>query len=281
MIRIARLLNEISSTFMREYLSTGQKIRLLSEYYWLRLRHVASSPDSVRFMGMSFSTPSFSNFIAIIREVFLFGDYYFKATSITPVIIDCGGNIGVTTIFLKWLYPNARVTVFEPSPVAVSALRKNIDANKLSDVEVVEAAVSNEEGTISFWEQPAKPGGSTAVRDVFESKSKATQFEEVSVKAVRLSPYITEDVDLIKMDIEGAEGLVIQELHASGTLSRVKNIIMEFHENADNRSNDLSTMVSTLKENGFKIVIFASEITPSSEVMAKKNGHHFLLRAFR
>jgi FkbM family methyltransferase len=281
MIRIARLLNEISSTLMREYLTVSEKVQLLSGYYWLRMRYVAKSPSHVSFAGLRFTTPSFSNFIAIVREVFLFGDYYFKAKNDAPLIIDCGANIGVTTLFLKRLYPNARVIAFEPSPVAVAALRKNISDNNIQNVTIVEAAVSNEEGTISFWEQPSKTGGSTAVRDVFESKSEATKFEEVSVRATRLSPHITEDIDLLKMDIEGAEGLVINELSMSGTLKRVKNIIMEFHENPDNRTNDLSTMITTLKENGFKIVIFASEITPSSEQMLRKPAHHFLLRASR
>ncbi len=279
MYRFSRFFNEISALLSREYLSTQKKFQLFFAFYGLR-RYRASS-HSVRFMGLEFYTPSYSNFVGIIREVFIFGDYYFKSDSPNPVIIDCGANIGVTTIFLKWLYPDARITAFEPSPVAVAALRKNIALNKLQNVEVIEAAATGDVGSITFWEQTAKPGGSTAMRDVFDSKSKTAKFDEVTVRGVRLSAYITGDVDLLKMDVEGAEGVIVQELARSGSLVRIKNIIMEFHENADNAQNDLSTMVTTLKQAGFRIVVFASEVTPSSEMMAKKHAHHFLIRAFR
>ncbi len=283
MIRISRFLNEVAAVCSREYLTASQKIRLLCAYYALKMRHSVfdTHPTRVRWQGYTITTPSFSNFAAIAREVFLFGDYYFKADNDTPMIIDCGGNIGMTTLFLKKLYPRATIRVFEPSPTAVQALRKNITQNHLTDVEIVEAAVSDTEGTISFWEQPSKSGGSTAMHSVVESKSGAAHFEEVRVRAVKLSTYVKEDVDLLKLDVEGAEGMIIQELHENGALSRIKSIIMEFHENETNKQNDLSTMIATLKRAGFTIVIFASEITPSSEVMAKKVAHHFLLRASR
>lgn len=237
--------------------------------------------SKARFLGFSFVTPSFTNFMGIVREVFIFGDYYFKAKSSTPTIIDCGANIGTTTVFFKWLYPNAKITAFEPSPTAISALRKNIELNKFKDITVIEAAASDSEEKISFWEQPKKSGGSTAVRDVFRSKSSSTEFEEVTVHAVLLSKHVHENIDLLKMDIEGAEGIVIRELSKAGALSKIQNIIMEFHENESNKNNDLSEMISLLKSNGFKIVIFASEITPTSERMSRMPAHHFLLRASR
>ncbi len=283
MIKISRLLNEVAVVFSREYLSPAQKIGLLARFYWLKIRFALyrRSLTEARFLSFTITTPSYSNFVGIVREVFIFGDYYFKAVTPKPVIIDCGANIGTTTLFFKWLYPEATITAFEPSPTAVGALRQNIDRNRLKDVTVVEAAASDSETTISFWEQTKKSGGSTSVRDVFDSKAANTVFEEVKVKAVRLSHYVKNDVDLLKMDIEGAEGVVIAELAAAGVLPKIKSIIMEFHENPSNRSNDLSEMVQTLKSNGYTIAVFASEITPSSERMSRMTVHHFLLRASR
>ncbi len=283
MYKISRLLNELSVILSREYLTGGQKADLVFHYYWMKIRYMFSGRDvhEVRFMGFNFYVPSFINFVGIVREVFVFGDYYFKATTSSPVIIDCGANIGTTTIFFKWLYPQARITAFEPSPIAVAALRKNIELNALTDIDVVEAAASNSEEPISFWEQPNKSGGSTAVRDVFETKANTAKFEEVSVKSIMLSTYVTGPVDLLKMDIEGGEGIVIQDLATHDSLKHIKTIILEFHESEENKSNDLPTLLSTLKKSGYKLVIYASEITPSSEKMMKRSGHHFLIRATR
>ena len=175
MQRFSRLLNEIAVVCSREYLSSMQKIRMLIAFNGLRLLHsVGRSSTSIRFMGFSVTAPSFANFLAIAREVFVFGDYFFNASTPAPVIIDCGANIGMSTLFFKWLYPQARITAFEPSPVAVAALRKNILDNVLTDVSVVEAAASGEEGTIKFWEQESKPGSSTAVKGVYDRKAEAT-----------------------------------------------------------------------------------------------------------
>lgn len=122
--------------------------------------------------GYRISTDHFENFRGIVREVFLLGDYYFKSRVSQPTIIDCGGNIGLTALYFKWLYPNARLTVFEPAPENIRLLKENLERNGMKDVRVVEAALSDKAGTIKFWANEERPGGSTSTREVFESKSR-------------------------------------------------------------------------------------------------------------
>jgi FkbM family methyltransferase len=43
-----------------------------------------------------------------------------------PVIIDCGGNIGLSVLYFKYLFPNSVITVFEPSPPVFEILKENI-----------------------------------------------------------------------------------------------------------------------------------------------------------
>src|SRR4249919_2214160 len=58
----------------------------------------------------------------VYREVFAQREYWFTTSNRHPVILDCGGNIGMTTLFFKAIYPDARIDVFEPAPWCCDAM---------------------------------------------------------------------------------------------------------------------------------------------------------------
>ena len=66
-----------------------------------------------------------------------------------------------------------------------------------------------------------------------------------------LSNYIDEPIDLLKMDIEGAEFAVIEELDKHNKLKFIKNIVMEFHPWAGKNYNNFAKMLHLLEKNGF------------------------------
>lgn len=281
---LGRLLNEVSVALTREYLPFGTRLRVVVSYYLFCLRcRFAGKGGTVRFLGFSLYSPSLTNLVTIVREVFMFGDYYFKAASEAPTIIDCGGNIGISTIFFKWLYPSARITVWEPAPQNIEALKRNIERNKLTDITVVEAAAAQDEGTVTFWQSESRPGSSTMMNAVHEAKSNTGkhQFLSYDVATKRLSSSITGTVDLLKMDIEGAEGNVFRELAASGAIAHIRDTILEYHDNQNNESNGLPELLQLFATNGLQARIFNNEITESSESLKRQPAHHFLIRAFR
>jgi FkbM family methyltransferase len=284
MHRIARTLTEIAIGLSREYLSPRMRLRVLFAYYLARLRsRTVGKQGVVRFLGFSLSSRSTTNLLTILREVFVFGDYYFKAKTDAPIIVDCGGNIGISTIFFKWLYPKARITVLEPSRSSIESLRRNIETNGLENILVIEAAAAPSDGTLKFWESETRPGSSTVITEVHDTKALLTKhrFREYEVRAEKLSRYIGEQVDLLKMDIEGAEGAVIEELAKSDALRRIKTIILEYHDNKGNPHNELTRLLTTLDRNGFSTVIYNNDVGPSSEALAAQSARHFLVRADR
>lgn len=94
-----------------------------------------------------------------------------------------------------------------------------------------------------------------------------------------MSDYIDKEVDLLKIDIEGAEGQVIEDLSRNGKLPLIRDIIMEYHYNPKNESNRLPKLLSTLEEGGFRVIVFANEAGVPSEALKKLPGYHFLIRA--
>ena len=77
--------------------------------------------------------------------------------------------------------------------------------------------------------------------------------------AVRLSGFIRSAVDLLKLDVEGAEGRVLSDLIGSGTLASVQRVHMEYHHHIDSERNDFSRTLAQLEEAGFGYQVRADQ----------------------
>src|SRR5690349_6188186 len=67
-------------------------------------------------MGMTVEGYEYESLCFLYNEIFFRGEYAFQATIPAPIIFDCGANLGMATLFFKWLYPQAIVHSFEPDP---------------------------------------------------------------------------------------------------------------------------------------------------------------------
>ncbi len=85
----------------------------------------------------------------------------------------------------------------------------------------------------------------------------ATEGREISVKAGLLSEYIDGPVDLLKLDIEGSEFDVMQELAARGKIAHIARMIIEYHHRIGNESSRLASFLELLEDAGFEYYIDA------------------------
>jgi FkbM family methyltransferase len=122
-----------------------------------------------------------------------------KATD-SPVILDCDANIGLAMLFFKRLYPKARISCFEADPTTAAVLQKNVDQNHLTDVTGHNLMLSNEEGEHSFFIDDV--AGSLTMSSIPDRHPNG---REIKVSSGRLSRFIERPVDLLKLDVEGAE----------------------------------------------------------------------------
>lgn len=163
-----------------------------------------------------------------------------------PRIIDGGANIGLAAIFFCQKHAGARVTCFEADPDVAVYLRKNLAAAGAEAVEVIEAALWSEEGSLTFSGE-----GSDAGR-VGESGAGTTK----QVRAVRLSPYLKERIDLLKLDIEGAEIEVLRECRDA--LGQVQRIFVEYHS-FEGAPQCLDELLGILRAAGFRLAVTVSD----------------------
>src|SRR5262249_19880370 len=149
----------------------------------------------------------------IAYSVFRRGEYSFVADDDEPDIIDCGAHIGIATLYFKHLYPKARVTAIEANPASFELLDHNVRVNKLHNVETIWGAVSNRDGQVVLHIDPDRTTpwswGDSIVRGMWGPDHTTA---EILVPAVKLSRYIDRPIDFLKLDIEGAEVEVMEEV---------------------------------------------------------------------
>jgi len=182
------------------------------------------------------------------REVFTEHLYYFETENPQPVIIDAGAHIGMATLYYKKIFPGARIIAIEPHPVSFALLEENVWSNGLSDVESHQVALASKAGQTTFFQDKSPERWfSTAsfMAGAWNGDQKSTP---LTVATQPLSDFLTQPIECLKMDIEGAE---LQVLSAAGEkLRTINHIMVEFHPHA---GQDIRDLVDLLEKNGFKI----------------------------
>ena len=131
--------------------------------------------------------------------------------------IDVGANSGFFTLLASIrVGPSGRVLSFEPVPSMHKRLLENISVNGMNNVSVQNVALSNVEGALPMFEGPEGHKGISSLRHI--ENSSAT----LEVKTLPLDSFsdTLSSVKLIKIDVEGAEQLVLEGM---------TNILNKYH----------------------------------------------------
>jgi len=212
----------------------------------------------INLLGFKVSCLSEGAYQLLLREILFRGEYLFAAETDSPVILDCGANIGLATLFFKRLYPNARVSCFEADPTTATVLRKNVEQNHLRDVTVHNLMLSNAEGEFPFYTGADEAG----MLSMSANPNRTSNHREIVVKAGKLSNFIDGAVDLLKLDVEGAEWDVMADLQTSGKISLVRRMVIEYHHRIGGQASCLAGFLSLLENEGFEYQIAAEGCDP-------------------
>nr|WP_319572699.1 FkbM family methyltransferase [uncultured Draconibacterium sp.] len=194
------------------------------------------------------SITNFDSASQMYTDLFVNETHVVSFDSANPLIYDLGANIGIASLYYKSRYPNAEIKAYEPNPIVFKALEENIKINNLTNVHAYNNAISNEEGHLVFY---CDRGGQVS------SFLKPNGFQTIPTKipAIRLKTLIeneTQQIDLIKIDIEGVEVKVLQD--CGNLLKKVDRLVIEYHSYKEGEQ-ELSRLFKTLEDNNFRYII--------------------------
>lgn len=213
------------------------------EIYRVRTFH-RHTPGVGQFQGKSFHFADGVGFVGNVKELFSDNCYYFETKKESPLIIDCGAYMGLSVYYFKTLFPKARIIAFEAEPKLFEVLSKNIAAHNLEDVQAYNRAVWDEDTELVFY-----AGNSMSSSLIFDVGEKGTP---VRVKTIRLKEFLQQPVDLLKIDIEGAEVQVIKDIRDD--LNLVERVFIEYHSIVG-KEQALGELLDILTKAGFRYYI--------------------------
>ena len=180
--------------------------------------------------GAVFRMQTGSHDIRVLNEVWL--DRVYEPDADFSVrdgwtVLDLGAHKGSFAVRAALAGPKTRVHAVEPEPENLRNLNANIALNRLQNVVVHAAAVSAEPGEALLY----VAGRGSGTNSLFRERIKGDKGVSVAVPTIRLDDLLESaggQVDLMKMDVEGAEYAVLHAV-SSKTLRRIHRIVLEYH----------------------------------------------------
>lgn len=183
----------------------------------------------------------------LFKEIFSEKEYYFETDTNNPIIVDCGANIGISLLYFKKLFKDSKVICFEANKHTFDLLNENIKNNNLTNVETHNIALSDTSGEVSFF---ISENIGTLVGSLDSSRGGDV---EIKCKAEKLSKFIKnlDKIHLMKIDVEGAEWLILKDLIETGLINKVDQYIIEYHHRINDEKSKLSEFLIFFEKNGF------------------------------
>jgi len=174
------------------------------------------------------------------------------------IAVDVGANKGYfSLLFAKLMGDKGKVLSFEPDPNNCFWIEKSINANKYTSIKLYQIALSNKDGEATFY--PGKKSGWGSL--FFSKNASAPDKNPLRVKTLRLDSILKEEglenIDIIKIDVEGSDLLVLKG--AENFLKKSKNVklVMDIDVKSEDEKQQLFKFLISC---GFKIYSIGKEL---------------------
>lgn len=192
--------------------------------------------------------------------------------------VDVGANIGYFTLLASRLVgERGTVVAVEASPTTADSLRANIRLNLAQNVRVIQAAATDQRGSVPLYAGPRDNSGAASLR------SRVGRLPEAAVEGIPLTEMLSEEewsrATLIKIDVEGAEAEVLKSILANpGVLRADAEIVVEMTpEWLSSIGESAERLIAAFEELGFT----AYELSGALSGAAYLSGRRPLIRRLK
>ncbi|MEM4134627.1 MAG: FkbM family methyltransferase [Candidatus Micrarchaeia archaeon] len=235
-------------------------LRIKSLYFFVRnidfqcLKYSLTVPSGTRkLFGYKIPFDLALNKSELFAQLYHFvNDVSFKYFSLIKprVIFDLGASYGILSLNYHKKFPYAKIYSFEPNPITYNFAKSLFEINKVTDrIYLFNDAVGDREEERELYYNPWHLEGSS----LFEQ---ANNSEKVRIRMIRFVDFIQrekiENIDFLKVDIEGGEFDLLRDLDESKTIDIISKIFMEVHSKfSDIKRTSLSKILEILEKNCF------------------------------
>lgn len=193
----------------------------------------------------SFSLRNNTSDICVFYQVFLAKSYHINFEIEPKIIIDCGANIGLSTIYFKNRFPDSKIISIEPEQSNFEQLVKN--TQKYSNVFCVNSGIWNKTTNLIVKNNNSGNWGFMVEEVVYKNKDtiSALSINDVMVK------YEIDQIDILKIDIEGSEKELF-ESNFEEWIPKTKILIIELHDGL--REGASKSFFSTISKYNFHMI---------------------------
>lgn len=145
------------------------------------------------------------------------------------VVCDIGANFGQHTVVLsKLVGPTGRVFAIEASPINVEYIRRTVEINNLTNVEIIERGVWSHEAELTFSHvDNAEATSFCSNKENIRTIEPNPNCKYQTIRVSALDDLVDSDIDFIKLDIEGSELFAIEG--AQNCLKRKSPMLIELN----------------------------------------------------
>jgi FkbM family methyltransferase len=200
---------------------------------------------------------------SIAREVCFTGQYEPQETALVQAIlkpgmtfVDVGANWGYFTMLAAHhVEKKGRVICLEPDPRLFTVLKENISVNHLDQVTALPIAAGSRSGwlTLAGYDES---GGNFGLSRVVNQSSGSDQTFQVAAQTLDevFRQESLEVVDLVKMDIEGAESQALLGMQQSLANQRVHRLLLELHPaQLAGQGQSAADLIERIRDFGYRI----------------------------
>lgn len=172
----------------------------------------------------------------VYEQIFVNNDYlqaikkYIDSfNSQDPIIVDAGANIGISVLYFKKFFPKSIILAIEPSYDNYLLLRINMKINKVNGIIYLRKALWYKNTSCSILRD---------FRDQLDWSIRITENENGKIETITLTDIINflnvkfnrNYIDILKIDIEGAEKELFNNISIQPYFKNIKLLVMEIHE---------------------------------------------------